>query len=94
MRLLAHSRGGIVARLVQVWLPQVNPRVWVQAFGTPYDGMPIVEHCQSLAGLLSWTAAKLAGVVPVLDYAAPAFPYLLPRKLPQGIVDMSPGSVL
>ncbi len=92
IRILSHSRGGLVARLVQLWLQ--DRTIWVQNFGTPHFGTTLVDDCECIVSLMSWSASTFTRGVPILDYATAAFSYFMPDTLPQGLADQNPSSIL
>lgn len=92
IRIVSHSRGGLVARLVQLWLQ--DRTIWIQNFGTPHFGTTLVDDCECVVSLMSWCASTFTGGVPILEYATAAFSYFMPETLPQGLADQSPSSVL
>lgn len=93
--LIAHSRGGLVARLAAhlVRKRTRTPAVEVYTCGTPYEGTPIVDAGARVLRLLYRAGAVIQKGIPVPDVATAAASYLFrPRILPTGITQMSPSS--
>lgn len=94
--LIAHSRGGLVARVALHLLERQAhpPFIDLWTYGTPYGGTPLVDAGASVLGLLYRAGnAIIEKGIPKFDFASAAFSYLLkPRTLPKGISDMSPSS--
>jgi pimeloyl-ACP methyl ester carboxylesterase len=91
--LVAHSRGGLVARVAAETLRKVCD-VQVLTFGTPHNGTPLANGGKRLfppllaggrvviLGVVSWDPASLAGKL-LLNF-------MLPESQPVGIDDMRP----
>jgi pimeloyl-ACP methyl ester carboxylesterase len=92
--LVAHSRGGLVARFAAESLGE--DRVHVLTFGTPHGGTPLANGGRRLfpvllaggraaiQGVFSWDPASLAGKL--------LLKWKLPQSVPVGIDDMRPAS--
>jgi hypothetical protein len=105
VRLIAHSRGGLVARWARAQLQRTGRhKVEVITLGTPHRGTPIVGHALSrLAGPLG-IATRPAGVlsmdtltdsrgIPMTNPMMLAGAYLFRgSELPEGIRSMAPDS--
>jgi len=92
--LLAHSRGGLVARRAAQILSArgfAKPmEIWT--YGTPYDGTPMVNAAKKLPAVFLLLGAVSHGDLPLLDPATAGMAYMLAqcRTLPLGLEAMAP----
>jgi pimeloyl-ACP methyl ester carboxylesterase len=93
--LVAHSRGGLVARLAAKHLTEKSMMraVDVVTLGTPFAGTPIVDGARGalLGTIATLGALRLVGGTTV-DAATRLAGFLIRGKLPEGIATMSPSS--
>lgn len=94
--LVAHSRGGLVARVAGIELEKKRIKTSVLTFGTPHHGTPVAN-----AGIRSYEALLNGGrtavrAIPVWDAVSRAGRYLIGWRLswtaPRGIEAMLPGN--
>lgn len=91
---VAHSRGGLVARLAAKELTK-NPTtsVRVVTLGTPFAGTPIVDSAQgALLGTMALLGTLRVFGGPAVDAATRVAGFLIRGKLPEGIACLSPES--
>lgn len=91
---VAHSRGGLVARMAAAKLEAAGARsdVEVWTYGTPHKGTPIVYAGQRALGALYGLGRVAIGAIPVAWYLHAGMRLLLGRSdLPPGVQDMEPG---
>ncbi|OLT55210.1 triacylglycerol lipase [Cellulosimicrobium sp. CUA-896] len=91
--LVAHSRGGLVARHAMHLLREQGVETTVISLGTPYLGTPLIgtaeagrRGLQAVLGALRWAGG------PFVDTATRLASLALPRVLPPGIAAMQEGS--
>jgi pimeloyl-ACP methyl ester carboxylesterase len=93
--LVAHSRGGLVARVAAKQLMAVTPTVEAVTFGTPFAGTPIVDGARgALMGTMALLGALRVAGGPVVDATTRLAGLLIRGRLPEGIACMSPTSSL
>lgn len=88
VKLVGHSRGGLVSMLASSIYPNVER---VTTFGTPHGGTPLATGIEGLLSYSTLAAASPLGSVLAGGFAAAAFGSGLPRgRLPDGWADMRP----
>lgn len=97
---IAHSRGGLVARLAAHQLLEDDSRpakrVKILAFGTPHLGTPLVGQTVGVLRSLAAVGAPFVGGIPVMDPTAAFIGYVFAKfdELPIGIAEMKESSTL
>lgn len=90
VKLVGHSRGGLVAMLVSSIYPKIER---VTTFGTPHGGTPLATGVEGLLSYSTLAAAPSLGGILAGGLEAAAFGAGLPRgRLPDGWADMRPES--
>ncbi len=91
LTIVAHSRGGLVARIAHAKLRRSGypGEVAVLTFGTPHEGTPLANVGRAFVNLLFKLGSYIAGAIPVVSpmVAAWSFVYDSPA-LPPGIAVM------
>src|SRR6185503_1234524 len=92
--LVAHSRGGLVARCAKARLRgSYAAEVRLMTFGTPHLGTPLVAMGGKLLNMLCTAGEELAGAIPHVGPLAKAYSYLFDSpELPPGIEAMAEDS--
>jgi hypothetical protein len=86
--LVAHSRGGIVARLAMAELSRrgYNGDVELFTFGTPHAGTPLVNIGSKLLNVLFKLGEEIVNGVPVVSVLSKGYSFLMDApSLPEGI---------
>lgn len=90
---VAHSRGGLVARLAATNLTKAGTSVEVVTLGTPFRGTPLVDGARgALLGVLALLGTLRAVGGPAVDAATRISGFLIRGRLPEGIECLSPHS--
>ncbi len=89
--LVAHSRGGLVARIALAKLRRSGyiGDISVLTFGTPHEGTPLANVGRAFVNLLFKLGSYVAGAIPVLTPAVAAWSFIFDSPtLPPGIAVM------
>jgi hypothetical protein len=93
--LVAHSRGGLVARLAADALVRKAYSAWIQVFtfGTPHNGTPLAAMGEEALNLLFKLSGDIVNGIPTLTPLGKAYSFLVKSPaLPPGIAAMREGS--
>jgi hypothetical protein len=91
LNIIAHSRGGLVARIALSRLRRsgYSGEVSVLTFGTPHEGTPLANIGRSFVNLLFKLGSYIAGAIPVFSPAVAAWSFVYDSPtLPPGIALM------
>lgn len=93
--LVAHSRGGLVARYARAELLRTgySAEVHLITLGTPHNGTPLVQITGNVLSLLFKLGEDAIGAIPKATPLSLAYGYLIgSRELPPGVAIMAEGS--